>query len=127
MLLLRRLNFPVQVTHQRCIIRRRMPIGTNSSGIRDNHHRAVVADLLKAKIQSGSRVSVGSAYFTIYAYDALRECHDQIKHLDFLFSEPRFISSLDPDKTDKKSFKIEDEGLQLSNRLEQERVARDSA
>ena len=72
-------------------------------------------------------MSVVSAYFTIYAYDSLRESLDQIEHLDFLFGEPRFISSLDPDKTDKKSFKIEDEGLQLANRLEQKRVARDCA
>jgi SNF2 family DNA or RNA helicase len=104
-----------------------MPNPTTNSGIRDNHKRGVVADFLKSKIHSGSRLSVVSAYFTIYAYDALREHLDQIDHLDFLFGEPRFISSLDPDKTDKKSFKIEDEGLQLANRLEQKRVARDCA
>jgi SNF2 family DNA or RNA helicase len=104
-----------------------MPNPTTNSGIRDNHKRGVVADFLKAKIHSGSRLSVVSAYFTIYAYDALREHLDQIDHLDFLFGEPRFISSLDPDKTDKKTFKIEDEGLQLANRLEQKRVARDCA
>jgi len=104
-----------------------MPSLTNNSGIRDNHYRGVVADFLKAKIQPGSKLSVVSAYFTIYAYAALRENLDQIEHLDFLFGEPRFISSLDPDKTDKKSFKIEDEGLQLANRLEQKRVARDCA
>ena len=104
-----------------------MPNPTTNSGIRDNHKRGVVADFLKAKIHSGSRLSVVSAYFTIYAYDALREHLDRIDHLDFLFGEPRFISSLDPDKTDKKTFKIEDEGLQLANRLEQKRVARDCA
>src|ERR1019366_3495329 len=104
-----------------------MPNPTTNSGIRDNHKRGVVADFLKAKVQTGSRLSVVSAYFTIYAYDALREHLDQIDHLDFLFGEPRFISSLDPDKTDKKTFKIEDEGLQLANRLEQKRVARDCA
>jgi SNF2 family DNA or RNA helicase len=99
----------------------------NNSGIRDNHRRGAVADFLKANIHSGSQLSVVSAYFTIYAYDALREHLDQIDNLSFLFGEPRFISSLDPDKTDKKAFKIEDEGLQLANRLEQKRVARDCA
>lgn len=97
------------------------------SGIRDNHHRGAVADFLKANIHSGSQLSFVSAYFTIYAYDALREHLDQIDNLAFLFGEPRFISSLDPDKTDKKSFKIEDEALHLANRLEQRRVARDCA
>ena len=50
-----------------------MPNPATNSGIRDNHKRGVVADFLKAKIHSGSRLSVVSAYFTIYAYDALRE------------------------------------------------------
>jgi SNF2 family DNA or RNA helicase len=98
-----------------------------NSGIRDNHKRGAVADFLKSKIHSGSRLSVVSAYFTIYAYDALREHLDQIEHLDFLFGEPRFIASLDPEKTEKKSFILDANGLHLANRLEQKRVARDCA
>ena len=104
-----------------------MPNPLNNSGIRDNHRRGVVADFLKAKIYSGSRLSVVSAYFTIYAYDALRGHLDQIEHLDFLFGEPRFIASLDPDKTEKKAFILDGNGLQLANRLEQKRVARECA
>ncbi|MCC7067236.1 MAG: DEAD/DEAH box helicase family protein [Burkholderiales bacterium] len=72
----------------------------------------------------GSYLSVVSAYFTIYAYDALSSQLDQIEHLNFLFGEPRFIASLDPEKTDKKAFKIEDEGLELANRLQQKEIAR---
>ena len=104
-----------------------MPNPATNSGIRDNHHRGAVSDFLKGKIQSGSRLSVVSAYFTIYAYDALREHLDQIEHLDFLFGEPRFIASLDPDKTEKKAFILDGNGLHLANRLEQKRVARDCA
>jgi len=96
----------------------------NSYGIRDNHRHGKVADFLIEKTAAGSQLSVVSAYFTIYAYDALREQLDQIDGLRFLFGEPRFIASLDPDKTDKKTFKIEDEGLELSNRLQQKDVAR---
>src|SRR5258708_19418487 len=98
-----------------------------NSGIRDNHKGGVVSDFLESKIRSGSRLSVVSAYFTIYAYDALREHLDQIDHLDCLFGEPRFIASLDPDKTEKKAFILDGSGLQLANRLEQKRVARDCA
>src|ERR1700722_12302869 len=101
-----------------------MPNLPNNSGIRDNHRRGTVADFLKTKVQTGSRFSVVSAYFTIYAYEALKDKLDQIEHLDFLFGEPRFISSLDPERTDKKTFKIEDEGLCLANQLEKKRVAR---
>ena len=50
---------------------RYMPNPSSMSGIRDNHRRGVVADFLKTKIHSGSRLSVVSANFTIYAYDVL--------------------------------------------------------
>ncbi len=94
------------------------------SGIRDNHSRGKVADFLADKTASGSKLSVVSAYFTIYAYEALSKELDQIDHLSFLFGEPRFIATLDPEKTDKKSFQIEDDGLTLANRLQQKEVAR---
>ncbi|MBW2080231.1 MAG: ATP-dependent helicase [Deltaproteobacteria bacterium] len=96
-----------------------------ASGIRDNHHRGTIGDFLKEKILQGSDLSFVSAYFTIYAYAALKEQLDQINHLRFLFGEPQFIQSLDPDKTEKKVFRIEDDALLLSNRLEQKRVAKE--
>ncbi|MBW4523521.1 MAG: DEAD/DEAH box helicase family protein [Scytolyngbya sp. HA4215-MV1] len=98
------------------------------SGIRDNREpRGSVGDFLKEKIQEGSKLSIVSAYFTIYAFEALKQQLVEIEELKFLFGEPRFVSALDPERTDKKSFKIEDEGLQLQNRLEQKRVARECA
>ena len=90
----------------------------------DNHSRGKVADFLADKIASGSRLSVVSAYFTIYAYEELSSKLDQIEHLNFLFGEPSFIASLDPGKTDKKAFKIVDDGLILTNGLQQKRIAR---
>ena len=92
-------------------------------GIKDNHTRGRVADFLSAKVGPGSKLSVVSAYFTIYAYEALSKELDSVESLQFLFGEPRFIQSLDPEKTDKKTFKIEDEGLELANRLQQKEVA----
>jgi SNF2 family DNA or RNA helicase len=97
------------------------------SGIRDNHKRGKLADFLKEKINAGSALSVVSAYFTIYAYEALADQLNQIDNLRFLFGEPRFISSLDPLKTDSKSFKIEDEGLSLNKQMQQKEVARKCA
>ena len=97
------------------------------TGIRDNHSRGTVADFLRAKIQSGSRLSVVSAYFTIYAYDALKDALDRIEHLDFLFGEPSFVNRLDPSKTEKKAFIIDADGLELANKLQQKRVAKECA
>lgn len=98
-----------------------------SSSIRDNRERGTVGDFLKNKIQAGSKLSVVSAYFTIYAFEQLKEKLCSIDHLNFLFGEPRFVKSLDPDKTDTKSFKIEDEKLALNNRLQQKSVAKECA
>ena len=96
-----------------------------SSGIRDNLNRGSVGDFLHEKIQEDSTLSIVSAYFTIYAYAALQNELDNIKSLRFLFGEPRFISSLDPDKTDPKAFEIIDSGLKLQNQLQQKRVAKE--
>ncbi len=105
-----------------------MPLQPSSSGIRDNRpERGSVADYLCEKIREGSILSIVSAYFTIYAYAGLKDKLDQIERLHFLFGEPRFVKSLDPDKTDKKAYRIEDDGLHLRNRLEQRRAAKECA
>jgi len=98
-----------------------------TSGIWDNHHRGSIGDFLKEKILQGSDLSFVSAYFTIYAYAALKDQLDQINHLRFLFGEPQFIQSLDPDKTEKKTFRIENDALKLENKLQQKRMARKCA
>src|SRR4051812_9190765 len=98
-----------------------------TTGLRDNHTRGTVADFLKAKIHVGSSLSVVSAYFTIYAYDALKGSLDNIGHLKFLFGEPSFVNRLDPSKSQKKAFIIDADGLALANKLQQKRVAKECA
>jgi hypothetical protein len=98
------------------------------SGIRDNRPaRGTVASFLKEKIRFGSDLSVVSAYFTIYAYDAMKDTLGQIDHLDFLFGEPSFVNRLDPNKTENKSFIIDSGGLEIANKLQQKRVAKECA
>ena len=48
-------------------------------GIRDNHSRGVVADFLKLRAAPGSHLSVVSAYFTIHAYQALKDNLDDVE------------------------------------------------
>ncbi|HED05458.1 MAG TPA: ATP-dependent helicase, partial [Ignavibacteria bacterium] len=78
-------------------------------------------------IKPQSNLAVVSAYFTIYAYNRLKNELDDINHLDFLFGEPTFIKSLDPTKTNKRDFKIEDDKIviPIENRLTQKAVAKD--
>jgi len=97
------------------------------SGIRDNHTRGAVGEFLVEQIRAGSWLSVVSAYFTIYAYEQLRDQLDAIEHMNFLFGEPRFVNALDPNRSEKKAFVIDDDGLHLANVLEQRRVARECA
>lgn len=104
-----------------------MSMFTLVSGIRDNHTRGSVESFLKDKIHDGSTLSIVSAYFTIYAYDALKNSLDRIQHLNFLFGEPAFINRLDPSKTAKKAFIMDAAGLALANKLQQKRVARECA
>ena len=104
-----------------------MPATLNTSGLRDNHTRGSVADFLRAKIQTNSKLSIVSAYFTIYAFDALKDELERIEHLNFLFGEPSFVNRLDPSKTEKKAFIIDAAGLELANKLQQKRVAKECA
>ena len=97
---------------------------TSQSKIRDNRHRGSVGAFLESEIENGSSLSVVSAYFTINAYHALKESLDGIEALRFLFGEPNFIKSLDPENTEEKAFKIVDEGLELREQLQQKPIAK---
>ncbi|HTS10418.1 MAG TPA: helicase-related protein [Candidatus Eisenbacteria bacterium] len=99
----------------------------SESGIRDNCLRGNVGDFLRAKIREGSELSFVSAFFTIYAFRELRDELSRIGHLNFLFGEPRFLQSLDPERTAKKYFRIEQDTLALQNKLHQKRAARECA
>lgn len=99
----------------------------NYSSIRDNRQRGSVGQFLKDNIKSNSSLSVVSAYFTIYAFNQLKVQFSSIKELKFLFGEPTFIKSLDPNKTNKREFKIEDDKIviPIEKRLKQKAVAKE--
>jgi SNF2 family DNA or RNA helicase len=101
--------------------------GFPQSGIRDNYHRGSVGDFLKAQIKPDSNLSIVSAYFTIYAFSALKNKLTNIDKLKFLFGEPRFVRSLDPDGAGQKSFRIENDAIALSNQLKQKCIAAECA
>jgi superfamily II DNA or RNA helicase len=97
------------------------------SSIKDNRKRGNVGDFLNDSITSNAELSIVSAYFTIYAYNKLKSKLGNIDHLKFLFGEPTFIKALDPEKTNRKDFKIEDESLVISTdeRLSQKSIAQE--
>ncbi len=101
----------------------------DKSSIRDNRDRGSVGNFLDTSIDPNANLSVVSAYFTIYAYKHLKDKLDSINHLDFLFGEPKFLKSLDPEKNNKRDFQIEDDKLiiPLQSRLSQKSVAKECA
>jgi hypothetical protein len=101
------------------------PAVAHRSGIRDNRERGSVGKFLKEKIRSDASLAFVSAYFTIYAWEKLKGPLQETVSLRFLFGEPRFIGSLDPEKSERQSFRIEDDELALANRIEQKRIAAD--
>ena len=94
------------------------------SSIRDNFYRGKVGEFLDSAITPNSRLSIVSAYFTIYAFEALKSKLDQIEELRFLFGDPRFVDTIKPNKSNSKAFSIQDEGLILDNQLQQSSIAR---
>ena len=76
------------------------------SGILDNKDRGNVGDYLKVNIEEGSNLLIISAYFTIYAYNALKDKLDNINELNFLFGEPTFIKNDNIQKY--RSFKVDE-------------------
>lgn len=95
------------------------------SGIRDNHHRGSVGEFLREHVRPGAQLSIVSAYFTIYAYEALRSQLNSIADLRFLFGDPQFLRNIDPDRGTRKIFQIENDAIALQNRLQQKRLARE--
>lgn len=97
------------------------------TSIRDNYTHGTVGEFLKEMISGNSTVAIVSAYFTIYAYHQLKYQLNNIERLRFLFGEPSFLRSIDPEKINIKDFKIEDDKLSipLNRRLEQKSISRE--
>ena len=57
------------------------------SGIRGNYRRGSVDEFLRERVRNGSDLSCVSAFFTIYAFEALKEELSKIDRLRFLFGE----------------------------------------
>ena len=93
----------------------------------DNHTRGSVGDFLRKEIREGSNLSVVSAYFTIYGFDALKTQLEAIEEMRFLFGEPNFIKSLDPTREKTPAMQIENDELKLEAQLRQSRIAKSCA
>lgn len=87
---------------------------TVSSNIRDNCKREKAARFLSENLCPDAILSVASAYFTVQAYDQLREKLDAIASMRFLFGDPDYVNKIDPEKTASKRFAIVNNGQDMS-------------
>ena len=99
----------------------------NTSGIRDNYLHGSAGDFVKKSLVPEAELSFVSAYFTIHAFDALRNELERIQSLRFLFGEPRFVRSLDRENKQSRRYNLTEQGLFLGNQLVQRRLAKDCA
>ena len=101
--------------------------------ILDNKKNKVSGALIE-NIEQGSKLSITSAYFTIYAYDKLKKALGKIKGLRFLFLEPTFTE----EKEELREFYINklsrekqlsgtEYEIKLRNELTQSQIAKECA
>lgn len=56
----------------------------------DNKGDNTLVNLLKKEVKSGSKIAIASAYFSIFAYDALRTQLEKAENFKFLYTKPTF-------------------------------------
>ena len=95
-----------------------------SGAVVDNRIRRV-GEFLSEGIKPGASLSVVSAYFTIYAFQAMRDALEQAGRMRFLYGEPAAADTLDPRSDQGKSFRLNEVGgMDLKQVLVQKPLAR---
>ena len=99
----------------------------------DNKINGRVCDELRENLRKGSKLSVISAYFTIYAFNDLKKELAKIDKLRFIFTEPTFVKKDSElireyyiDKNEKSISGNEFE-IKLRNELKQSHIAKECA
>ena len=93
-----------------------------------------VVDELKAELIKGSKLSVISAYFTIYAYAELKKELSKIEKLRFIFTEPTFINKNEEllreyyiERNTEKKMSGNEFEIKLRNEMKQASIAKECA
>ncbi|MCT4594355.1 MAG: helicase-related protein [Anaeromicrobium sp.] len=103
--------------------------------ILDNKALGKVGDVLKENLRKGSKLSVVSAYFTIYAFRELRKELSRIEDMRLLFVEPTFTKQQKEEKREfyinknhrEKQLSNNEFEIKIRNKLNQSRVAKECA
>jgi hypothetical protein len=100
----------------------------------DNKKNGNVGEELKQHITAGSKLSVVSAYFTIYAYKELKRELKKVDKMRFVFTEPSFVRKKDElvrqfyiNKESEKKMSGNEFEIRMRNELNQSNIARECA
>ena len=77
--------------------------------ILDNRTRKV-SDYLRQLLSSSDNARLVSAYFSIFGFDALEEELNKLQSAQILFGEPSLVGTVDPQRKEKKSFTLKEDG-----------------
>ena len=80
------------------------------NSIFDNSPHKLLGDFLKREIHSGDNLSIVSAYFTIYAYEALRAELENAGAIRFLYGNPLGAETPDPKQSQEIQFNLSRSG-----------------
>ena len=70
-----------------------MGTSVKSPKMLDNKKNGTVYGELRENLKNGSKLSIISAYFTIYAYYTLRNELSKINNMRFIFTKPTFVKN----------------------------------
>ena len=100
----------------------------------DNKKNGNVGQELKEHIKLGSKLSVVSAYFTIYAFKELKKELSKVDKMRFIFTEPSFIKKKDElvrefyiNKDSETKMSGNEFEIKMRNELSQSNIARECA
>lgn len=100
----------------------------------DNKRNGKVIDEFKETLGKGSKIAVISAYFTIYAYAALRKELNKIDEMRFIFTEPTFVKKdrelireFYIDHVNEKALSGNEYEIKLRNEMKQAAIAKECA
>jgi len=100
----------------------------------DNKKNGTVHEELRENLKKGSKLSIISAYFTMYAYYDLKRELDKIDEMRFIFTKPSFLKKNDEqvreyyiDKNNEKDIFGNEFELKLRNEMKQSHIAKECA
>ena len=91
----------------------------------DNQH-TTAADYLRGALADAKRLSLVSAYFSVYGFEALQGVLTDLDEVRFLYGDRSSIEDVDPNQ-ESKAFELKDGALSPSHALTQRALARECA